>query len=467
MTSCYISSSRCLGSTQMPEAANVCGSCIDVGGQPGAEAKAASLCLSATLAHANRMPVGTTPLGRPSLCVPYSCQTACPLPGTRDIPGNIGVCENYGEGAPNGHEKVTMQFLNDRLANYLEKVRQLERENAELETKIRESSKCHESSVCPDYQSYFRTIEELQQKILCSKAENTRLVTQIDNAKLAADDFRIKHESELSLRQVVEADMCGMHKLLDDLSLAKADLEAQQESLKEEILCLKSNHEQEVHILRGQLGDKLQIKLDAEPTVDLSRVLDEMRCHYEAMMQTGRNDVEQWFQDQSESISKQDMSCSKELQCCQSEILELRRTVNALEVELQAQHSLKDCLQNSLCESDARFGTELAQMQILIRDVEEQLSEIRADLERQNQEYQVLLDVKARLECEINTYRKLLESEDCNNSPSIPALRLLPVSFIQAVSQPPALSKQVASALRSDSEGLSAGAGGQGWLYPG
>ena len=31
----------------------------------------------------------------------------------------------------------------------------------------------------------------------------------------------------------------------------------------------------------------------------------------------------------------------------------------------------KDCLQNSLCESDARFGTELAQMQILIRDVEE------------------------------------------------------------------------------------------------
>ena len=72
----------------------------------------------------------------------------------------------------------------------------------------------------------------------------------------------------------------------------------------------------------------------------------------------------------------------------------------------------KDCLQNSLCESDSRFGTELAQMQILIRDVEEQLSEIRADLERQNQEYQVLLDVKARLEGEINTYRRLLESED-------------------------------------------------------
>lgn len=38
--------------------------------------------------------------------------------------------------------------------------------------------------------------------------------------------------------------MCGMHKLMDDLSLAKADLEAQQESLKEEQLSLKTNHEQ-------------------------------------------------------------------------------------------------------------------------------------------------------------------------------------------------------------------------------
>lgn len=53
-----------------------------------------------------------------------------------------------------------------------------------------------------------------------------------------------RHDSERSLRMVVEADLCGLHKILDDVSLAKADLEAQQESLKEEQLCLKSNHEQ-------------------------------------------------------------------------------------------------------------------------------------------------------------------------------------------------------------------------------
>uniref|UniRef100_A0A096P5M5 IF rod domain-containing protein n=1 Tax=Papio anubis TaxID=9555 RepID=A0A096P5M5_PAPAN len=327
--------------------------------------------------------------------------------------GFVGSGGWFCEGSFNGSEKETMQFLNDRLANYLEKVRQLERENAELEATLLERSKCHESTVCPDYQSYFRTIEELQQKILCSKAENARLIVQIDNAKLAADDFRIKLESERSLRQLVEADQCGTQKLLDDATLAKADLEAQQESLKEEQLSLKSNHEQEVKILRSQLGEKLRIELDIEPTIDLNRVLGEMRAQYEAMVETNRQDVEQWFQAQSEGISLQAMSCSEELQCCQSEILELRCTVNALEVERQAQHTLKDCLQNSLCEAEDRFGTELAQMQSLISNVEEQLSEIRADLERQNQEYQVLLDVKARLENEIATYRNLLESEDC------------------------------------------------------
>ncbi|XP_016006305.2 keratin, type I cuticular Ha8 [Rousettus aegyptiacus] len=430
MTSFFVSSSPSLGSIAIPEERNVCIPCIDVGGQPAAEARAASLGLSATVAHANRVRVGTTPLGRPSLCLPPSCNTACPLPGTCHVPGNIGNCGAYGEGSLNGHEKVTMQFLNDRLANYLEKVRQLERDNAELETKIREWSKCHESTVCPDYQSYFRSIEELQQKILCSKAENARLISQIDNAKLAADDFRIKHESERALRLLVEADMCGMQKLLDDMSLARADLEAQQESLKEEQLSLKSNHEQEVNTLRCQLGDRLQIELDTEPTVDLSRVLEAMRCQYEAMVETNRRDVEQWFQAQSEGISLQATSCSEELQCCQSEILELRCTVNALEVERQAQHNLKDCLQNSLCESEARYSTELAQMQSLISTVEEQLSEIRADLERQNQEYQVLLDVRARLEGEIDTYRKLLESEDCKlpcNPCSTPA-SIVPLS---------------------------------------
>lgn len=69
------------------------------------------------------------------------------------------------EGSFNGNEKATMQVLNDRLANYLEKVRQLEQDNAQLECRIREWYECQVPYICPDYQSYFKTAEDLQQKV--------------------------------------------------------------------------------------------------------------------------------------------------------------------------------------------------------------------------------------------------------------------------------------------------------------
>lgn len=97
-------------------------------------------------------------------CVAPSCHSSI-LPGACNIPANVGSCGWFCEGAFNGSEKETMQFLNDRLASYLEKVRQLERENAELENRIRERCQQQEPFVCPNYQSYFRTIEELQQKV--------------------------------------------------------------------------------------------------------------------------------------------------------------------------------------------------------------------------------------------------------------------------------------------------------------
>lgn len=58
-----------------------------------------------------------------------------------------------------------MQILNERLASYLEKVRMLEGENSELEEKIQEECGKTLPVLCPDYLSYYTTIEGLQQKV--------------------------------------------------------------------------------------------------------------------------------------------------------------------------------------------------------------------------------------------------------------------------------------------------------------
>lgn len=64
-----------------------------------------------------------------------------------------------------GNEKVTMQNLNDRLAAYLDKVRRLEEENAQLELHIREWYRKQAPSVSKDYTSYYQTIEQLQNQV--------------------------------------------------------------------------------------------------------------------------------------------------------------------------------------------------------------------------------------------------------------------------------------------------------------
>ncbi|XP_005584243.3 keratin, type I cytoskeletal 14 [Macaca fascicularis] len=332
--------------------------------------------------------------------------------------GGFGGGFAGGDGLLVGSEKVTMQNLNDRLASYLDKVRALEEANADLEVKIRDWYQRQRPAEIKDYSPYFKTIEDLRNKILTATVDNANVLLQIDNARLAADDFRTKYETELNLRMSVEADINGLRRVLDELTLARADLEMQIESLKEELAYLKKNHEEEMNALRGQVGGDVNVEMDAAPGVDLSRILNEMRDQYEKMAEKNRKDAEEWFFTKTEELNREVATNSELVQSGKSEISELRRTMQNLEIELQSQLSMKASLENSLEETKGRYCMQLAQIQEMIGSVEEQLAQLRCEMEQQNQEYKILLDVKTRLEQEIATYRRLLEGEDAHLSSS-------------------------------------------------
>ncbi|XP_008833462.1 keratin, type I cytoskeletal 19 [Nannospalax galili] len=338
--------------------------------------------------------------------------------------GGYGGVQAVSDGLLAGNEKITMQNLNDRLASYLDKVRALEQANGELEVKIRDWYQKQGPGPSRDYSHYFKTIEDLRDKIQGATIENSRIVLQIDNARLAADDFRTKFETEQALRLSVEADINGLRRVLDELTLSRTDLEMQIEGLKEELAYLKKNHEEEISALRSQVGGQVSVEVDSAPGTDLAKILSDMRSQYEVMAEKNRKDAEAWFITQTEELNREVAGHTEQLKMSKTEITDLRRTLQSLEIELQSQLSMKAALEGTLAETEARYGAQLAQIQGVISSIEAQLSDVRADTERQNQEYQQLMDIKSRLEQEIATYRNLLEGQEAhyNNLPTPKAM---------------------------------------------
>ncbi|XP_063071122.1 keratin, type I cytoskeletal 18b [Engraulis encrasicolus] len=321
--------------------------------------------------------------------------------------GGMGM----GGGHTMGNEKGQMQNLNERLASYLDKVRSLEEANAKLEAQIREALE-RSGPEMRDYSKYNAILDDLRKQVFDMTLDNSRLVLQIDNARLAADDFRVKFESELGIRQSVEGDIAGLKRVIDDTNMGRMNIESEIESVREELAFLQKNHDNEVSDLMRQISHSgVQVDVDAPKGQDLSQVMEDIRANYEKMAVKNAEDLKMWHENQMSEVQVQVSQNTEALQGAQVEKNDLRRQIQTLEIELASQQSLKASLDDTLRNTELRTNMEMEKYNDIIRQLEAELTNLRMKVTQQGQEYDALLNMKLRLEAEISTYRRLLEGE--------------------------------------------------------
>ncbi|XP_054849016.1 keratin, type I cytoskeletal 23-like [Eublepharis macularius] len=322
------------------------------------------------------------------------------------------ACGSHGNIFLGRSEKQTMQELNDRLAAYLDKVRSLEEANSQLESCIREwhhKRSSHGNQY--DFKGYEQNITDMHEQIENGRVTNAGIVLQIDNAKMATEDFRLKYETEKALRQSVQNDVENIRKELDNMTIIITDLEMEIEALREDHILKKKEHEENMAAHSSSEDLKVNVKVNTAPPEDLSKILAGIREDYEAIIEKNKQSLDAWFQQQLTSDSTEARPSHEELQTARKEITELNRTLQTLEIDLQTQLNKKYALENSLDETKSRYSFQLVSIQHVISKCEEELSELRHDIKRQNNQYKVLLGIKTRLEKEISTYRQLLEGK--------------------------------------------------------
>ncbi|XP_043939781.1 keratin, type I cytoskeletal 18-like [Protopterus annectens] len=341
------------------------------------------------------------------------------------------------------NEKETMQELNDRLANYLETVRRLENANKQLEIQIREEMEKRGPSI-RDYSNYEKSIKELRDQVYDTAVDNVRLALAIDNDRIAADDFKVKYETEVTIRQCVELDIDGLRKVIDDNTVIRLMLEDEIESLKEERILLKKSHEAEVAALRDRAnGCGVQVDVDAPKGTGMSEIMATLQAEYAALMSKSKEDRDHWYAIKAESFQVETSYNKESLQTAKTELSDLRCKIQSRQLELESNISMKALLEGTLRDTELHYNMEMERLGALISRIEAELSQFRSDMQRQAQDYEALLNAKMKLEEEIATYRCLLKGDSDESLILQDAPSAMKVNNVQTVQKITVITKKL------------------------
>jgi intermediate filament protein if len=350
-------------------------------------------------------------------------------------------------------EKKEMQSLNDRLGNYIDRVKALEAQNRKLAgdledlrsrwgkdttaikkefgghltdarrmiddaTRGKAQIEVQVARLQEDLKEYRRRYEQTVDARRSDKEKIERYTSAVADANAEIDLLRQRFKSLNDEHARYSRDnnriweeLQKARADLDEETISRIDFQNQVQTLMEELEFLRRVHDQEVkelqHLLNSQPVDTRDFFKN-----ELALAIRDIKDEYDLIAQHTKADMESWYRLKVSEIQGASSRASMESNFQREEVTRLRGNVGDLREKLGDLEAKNAILEKQVQELTYQLDDDQRQYEAALNEREAQLRKEREQCQALIAELQALMDTKQMLDTEIAIYRKMLEGEE-------------------------------------------------------